>query len=566
MFDYKTLIILNNSVYGGDGLAFYDSSLKYVSGYSDNKLNGEFVALPIPNTAKYFRVGALEDKEILCYLVNFDYENIYNSIRAIKIPTLYSTDSIINGKYNELSGMKDWNWVTDSNVYEIDTTPEQSGNTWYYLNTPIVPDFNNICVLEFDAKLGANHSELGKSGLRVWLTDGRIIYDVNTCTVIERIDLTNEYVHYRVEFDPTYYTVYKEPAWNQFNIWFETDSVQGCRKNILIKGAVLYQISNHFNYKNIRGYNVKELFESLDQKLSSSTGPTNSSILVSPNGDKYELTVDNTGLLTPIPLVPTKATFFGNSLLTGSGYGMAASDSEHDYYHLINECITKLKSSYNSKKVSGVSFEGCDKTSDVNTCVNSLVSQLDGDETLVVIQLGDNVNTTEKVAVFKDSVLVLCKAIRNKCPKARVVWMGMWYGTAEKYNYIQMACEQTGCKFISFADLLGSDANSKIGNVQKKAVTTRTLTGVTNVTENTNTNITVKFTVSGATYTSTLDVQSWSMIDTILTYTGEYEIITSGGVASHPGDEGFRRIANKFLYEMGIVDVKEYYTKSELGI
>ena len=44
-----------------------------------------------------------------------------------------------------------------------------------------------------------------------------------------------------------------------------------------------------------------------------------------------------------VPLVPNTATFFGNSLISGfGGYGMAASQSDKDYYHLITTYITTL--------------------------------------------------------------------------------------------------------------------------------------------------------------------------------------------------------------------------------
>ena len=87
-----------------------------------------------------------------------------------------------------------------------------------------------------------------------------------------------------------------------------------------------------------------------------------------------------------------------------------------------------------------------------------------------------------------------------------------------------------------------------------------TLAGVTNVVANTATNITVTFTVAGVTYISDpLDIISYSLLSGTLTYTGLWEIISNGGVASHPGDNGFRKIANKFLYEMKISDLKETY-------
>jgi len=189
----------------------------------------------------------------------------------------------------------------------------------------------------------------------------------------------------------------------------------------------------------------------------------------------------------------------------------------------------------------------------------TFIDKLTGNENLVSIQLGDNVNTPEKNAVFAESSLKLCKAIRAKCPNARVVWMGMWYGAANRYTAIQDACNQTGCKFISYTDLLRSSSNSVMGALSKRGIATRTLAGVTNVVEHTPTDITVTFTVGASSYNSRITVNSYSLASGTLTYNSEYEIISSAGVASHPGDEGFRLIANKFLYEMKLTTDKEYY-------
>ena len=154
----------------------------------------------------------------------------------------------------------------------------------------------------------------------------------------------------------------------------------------------------------------------------------------------------------------------------------------------------------------------------------------------------------------------LCRAIREKCPNARVVWHGMWYPSTQRYQSIQDACNATGCRFISYADIRNMpNVENKIGNITKRGTATRILSGVTSVVANSATNITVNFVVSGNTYVTTLDIANYSLGGDTLTYTSEYEIISSSGVASHPSDEGFRLIANKFLYYMGYTDDKEYY-------
>ena len=445
-----------------------------------------------------------------------------------------------------------------SNSFEISTANE--GFTWCYTNPPFTPSGNNYihvnCKLE-DLTLDLEGSQ---NVVDMWLSDGRMTYDKDGCVFVGSFSTAIDY-----EFDPAYYTVYKN--WSQFGVWLAISAKSsGGTKRWRVTDFEVYEVLESVN--GLSGNNAKELFEDVASKISD----INSEIegldevdneLISPSGNKFELSVQDDGTLKALPIIPNKGAFFGNSLLSGSGYGMAASDEQHDYYYLINSYIKSLNGSYTYNKYSSYGFEGITSEDAIESAVNAIVNNLTGDETLVSIQLGDNVNTTEKNAVFPASSLALCKAVRAKCPNARVVWMGMWYSSDSKYQAIQNACKQTGCKFISYEGLKGSDANSKIGNIQKKSSAQRTISNVTNVVENSssesNKNITVTFTVSESSYTSTLDVSNYSLSEGTLTYTSEYEIITAGGVASHPGDEGFRRISNRFLYEMKLTYEQEYY-------
>ena len=449
-----------------------------------------------------------------------------------------------------------------SNSFEISTN--NSGYSWSYTTPAFTPSGNNYIHVKCKLEDLTPDLEGSSNAVKMWLSDGRSTVNANGC-----VKVGNFFTEIDYEFDPAYYTVYKN--WTKFGVWLAISAgSSGGTKRWRITDFEVYEVLEGVN--GLSGNNAKELFEDVASKLSD----INSEIeglgevdteLISPSGNKFELSVQDDGILKALPIIPSKGAFFGNSLLVGSGYGMAASDDQHDYYYLINSYIKSLNSSYTYNKYRSSGFEGITSEDAIEGAVNAVVNNLTGDETLVSIQLGDNVNTAEKNAVFPASSLALCKAVRAKCPNARVVWMGMWYSSDSKYQAIQNACKQTGCKFISYEGLKGSDANSKIGNIQKKSSAQRTISDVTNVVENSSSgstkNITVTFTVSGSSYTSTLDVSSYSLSGGTLTYTSEYDIITFGGVASHPGDEGFRRISNRFLYEMKLTDDQEYYKKSE---
>nr|DAM86669.1 MAG TPA: hypothetical protein [Caudoviricetes sp.] len=492
---------------------------------------------------------------------------------GIKIDDNLNTEGISNGKkktyltFTNVSGVID---KTD-NSFVIQTS--SSGDSWCFTRPPFTPTGNNYVHIKF--KLDCLTPELFEEGApntaNLWLSAGNTTVEDDKYTKL-KVCQDGEEVHY--SFDPAYYTVYKE--WTEFGVWIGVSAgTSGGTVKWKVTDFEVYELEGAVN--GLEGETLKDVLDNAAYEINAlqetvSNLSSSNTELISASGNKYELSVQDDGILVALPIIPSKGAMIGNSLIGGSeGFGMAASDDKHDYFHLITEAIKTLNSKYTSTRHTASitsSFEGLTSEGGIDAAVKKITDSLTGDEDLVSIQLGDNVNTPEKVKVFPKSSLALCKALRAKCTKARIVWMGMWYGLTEKYNAIQNACGQTGCKFISFQDLLGYDSNSRIGNVQKlNSSTQRTVTDVTDVTENSNSdgikNITVSFTVSGTHYKSTLDVTDYSLQEGTLSYTSEYSIITSGGVAGHPGNEGFRRISNKFLKEMKLTEEDEYYSEEK---
>ena len=372
-------------------------------------------------------------------------------------------------------------------------------------------------------------------------------------------------------FEPQYYAAHM--GWNKIRVWLRYDNGNGTDDKIWdFKDFQVYKRNGEMRTDVISGSNAKELFESTDNNLAQLKSAVDQFYvtLKDPNGKAYELAIDSNGNIVKFPIVPTKAHFFGNSLLISNGkstgtygrFGMNATDHNLDYASRFETCVLTLNSSYVYERDANSGFEDL-KTSDPAT-VNSIIQanyldKLDGDEDFVCVQLGDNGNE-QAVAVLGANVETLLRAIRTKCSSARVVVFGMWYSSTAKQTSLFNAATNTGCKYISMSGIRSSETESFYGAVINEGYTGNwTVDNVVSVTENTATNITVVFTAGGSNHTATIDVDSYSQTGTTLSYSGQQKITINGGVASHPGNEGFRLLANRLLFELGIVSTDEYF-------
>lgn len=248
---------------------------------------------------------------------------------------------------------------------------------------------------------------------------------------------------------------------------------------------------------------LPQVVSMLDAKINN-IGTDNEIILSIPSGDKYVMQLDNKKNIVFTPQLPNNILYIGNSLLLGFGnHGMASTTINDDYYAKVNAYLTSKGITPTTKKLSGVDFENATTDSAITTWINnSLASKMSDDIQLVLIGIGDNVNTSEKISEFTTSCGMLCSYIREHCPNARVAWFGLWYassGSVTKLNIIKEACDKYGVTFIDISDLKAIEGNmSHIG----------------------------------ATY---IDAQ------------GNEQTITQEGVASHPSDQGFTAIANRII-------------------
>lgn len=192
--------------------------------------------------------------------------------------------------------------------------------------------------------------------------------------------------------------------------------------------------------------NVSEV----SQSVSGLTSNRNELFLVKPNGVKAVLGVNDTGLFAT-DVVPKKVTILGNSLTRERGeIGMAASDQNHDWYHLVSQYILAKNSTAVIKPRSNISaWESATNSKDRQTYFDNTIAPLiDADTDLVILQLVDNVNTADKLATFGEDAKTLITNIRTKAPHTRVLWVAGWFVDDNKINLIKTACIDRGAIFV----------------------------------------------------------------------------------------------------------------------
>lgn len=213
----------------------------------------------------------------------------------------------------------------------------------------------------------------------------------------------------------------------------------------------------------------------------------------------YQLKIDD-GKLVLKKLTPDKVVFLGNSLTCSAGnIGCDASDSNHDYYHYISEYMkSKNPSVQINPRTNIASWEQDETTSSREDTFNKEIKPLlSADTNLVMLQLGDNVNTDARKQSLENDSEELIKNIKLTCPQAQIYWIYGWFGDEQVFNSIEQACQNEQITSININDLNTKENQGTVGS---------TFLGL-----------------DGKTYT------------------------TNSGQAAHPGDKGHKAIADRII-------------------
>ena len=190
-------------------------------------------------------------------------------------------------------------------------------------------------------------------------------------------------------------------------------------------------------------------------------------VITSANGKSYRLVVADNGSLSAVSTLPNDVVIFGNSLTLADGYiGMAASDPNHDYYHYVTEYIKSKNPNVRINDRTGMgTWESATTTADREKVFNETTKPLlSADTDLVIIQLGDNVNTPEKKATLEHDAGEFIQEIHSVSPKAKIYWIYGWFGDYESvFTPIQNACDANGATGIDVNDLNTAENQSQLG-------------------------------------------------------------------------------------------------------
>lgn len=115
---------------------------------------------------------------------------------------------------------------------------------------------------------------------------------------------------------------------------------------------------------------------------------------------------------------------------------MCATAPDKDYFHYVCEHIKAVSPDCVFDRLHGAVFESLASPDDFkevfykadNTFTKRPAAEIFRENPdLILIQIGDNVNSEEKETAFKITAFLLIEEIKKLCPNAQIIWIYGWY-------------------------------------------------------------------------------------------------------------------------------------------
>jgi len=252
---------------------------------------------------------------------------------------------------------------------------------------------------------------------------------------------------------------------------------------------------------------------------------------------------------------PSNYIVLGNSLLLGNGgFGLAASEISKDYFSRIDSAFRSLNPDCIGRRVMAKHTENALSNDKLYASISENISpSLSDSNDLVIIQLGDNIDTGEEVNRMKKTVGAIMDTVCVKAPNAKVVWVGEWYSNSRKQKILREVTEDYGVQLIDISDLNVRENQAKVGDIiQYPDVRTQSISYEEYRVYGEDT-LFVAFKEDDKLYQTVIFILDHfdNPKSKQLNFVGDLGIITDSFAATHPNDQGFELIADRILDGLG---------------
>lgn len=260
-------------------------------------------------------------------------------------------------------------------------------------------------------------------------------------------------------------------------------------------GVVIRQLnSNSFGIIKITELEINQLVEDIQQndiydenfitlqeniingiknlKSSNANVITDSDLLLKDaNGIKYKMLVDTEGNLVLTKTIPTNVLILGNSITLGwdtngeygGAFGLCATSSKKDWVHYLKEELENKTSDVNITKLHDATFEQAENAEQSEAYISDNKSMWENKNLdLVLIQIGDNVNTDARRTNFAQNLNKLITSIRKTNPKARLIFISCWFNQSN-IDTIKNVADSYGCELVDISLLYKKENLGTIG-------------------------------------------------------------------------------------------------------
>lgn len=270
-------------------------------------------------------------------------------------------------------------------------------------------------------------------------------------------------------FDAASYAVYDDAKSYKILIWSNAGATIVVN-NIIVREKSDIEVTEHYDHT-LKGMltNISRAVTNLKSEVETATIDTS---LGSPDGIKYGLLVNSDGTLNTFRFVPNKYIALGNSITCGMDnnnehggmFGMAASSANNDWLAYVDSAIKAKNSNATYSRIYSSPFEHCETVQAGSAWIAENVSNFTNDVDLALIEIGDNVNTAAKRETFAVTFPNLIHEIRTRCPKCRVIVIGIWFSNSTTKSIITQTASDYGCEFVDISDLNVKSNQATVGD------------------------------------------------------------------------------------------------------